>query len=336
MPSAALYERARGEGFEVHEVQCSGQVDRAAVRGLRELVSRTGAGVVHAHGYKADVYAWAAMRGSGTPLVSTCHTWYDNDLLMRGYGMLDRLVLRGFARVAAVSEEVRDKLLGSGIAEARVRLVRNGIDMTPFADAGRKDALETGWGGVKERELRVGLVGRLAREKGVDLFLRAAARVVGEVAGVRFVVAGDGPDWGALEGLIGELGLRERAWLVGRQEDMSGFFGSLDLLVSASRQEGLPMALLEGMASGLAVVATDVGAVGSVVRDGRTGILVAGGDVEALAGAMVKLLRDGELRLRYGKAGRERVAEEFSARRMTAEYAEIYEQAWAERVGSRR
>ncbi len=145
---------------------------------------------------------------------------------------------------------------------------------------------------VMEKALVVGWIGRLSSEKGADIFLRAAARVLAECPGARFVVVGDGPDLATLNALIDDLNIRKSVLLVGRREDMPAVYASLDVMVSSSRQEGLPMAILEGMASGLPLVATAVGDVPTVVRDGRTGILVPSENVESLAEAMVELLRD--------------------------------------------
>jgi glycosyltransferase involved in cell wall biosynthesis len=320
-PAAMLCDRAAAEGFEVHEIRCKGQLDRTVSRALRALVQRTGTELVHSHGYKADVYTWLALRGSRTALVATCHTWYDNDLALRCYGALDRWVLRSYAGVAAVSEDVQQRLVRAGVKERRIRLVRNGIDPKPFTRARELRGRVHGGG------LRVGLVGRLAPEKGADIFLRAAARVIAELPEIDFEVAGDGPDREALQSLITELGIGARARLVGRQEDMPGYYASLDLMVSASRHEGLPIALLEGMACGLPLVGTSVGAVPSVVLDHETGLLVPPENVVALATAMMELLRDDALRARYGAAARKRVIAEFSAQRMTEEYLDMYAQA---------
>jgi glycosyltransferase involved in cell wall biosynthesis len=318
-----LHEAAVKQGVESHLIRCSGQVDRGAVVRVRELVREARADVVHAHGFKADIYAYLAMRGSGVALVSTCHTWYDTDWMVRLYGRLDRFVLRRYARVVAVSDEVRARLLKAGVREERIRIVRNGIDLRPFAAA--KAALRAEIG---DAEI-VGLVGRLAWEKGVDIFLRAAARVLLEFPEVRFVVAGDGPDREKLEGMIEELGIEGSVTMLGRREDMGGVYASLDVVVSASRQEGLPMAILEGMASGRAMVATAVGEVPKLVVDGRTGVLVAAEDVEALAAGIAGLLRDPERRARLGAAAREMVREEYSAERMAEEYLRVYEEAVA-------
>jgi glycosyltransferase involved in cell wall biosynthesis len=323
-PNRQFCEAADREGFAPKLIECSGQVDRATVRAIRELAVAEGADVLHAHGYKADIYCFFAVRGR-VPLVSTCHTWYDTDFLVTLYGKADRFALRSFQRVVAVSEEVRRQLLGAGVRSERIRMVRNGIDLRPF-DLPRRSAAG---------DLVVGLVGRLAWEKGVDVFLSAAARLVDEFPRAKFVVVGEGPDAEKLGRMLDELKIRGRAELLGRREDMPAVYRSLDIMVSASRQEGLPMAILEGMASGLPLVATTVGEVPTVVHDGVTGFVVQPEDVDALAAAIAKLLGDAELRERFGAAGRNLIEDEYSAARMTAEYLRIYEEAIAA-AGARR
>jgi glycosyltransferase involved in cell wall biosynthesis len=324
-PNLQLHESAAREGIESNLIPCKGQLDRTAIASIRELAARTGADIVHAHGYKADIYVYLALRGLGIPLVSTCHTWYDNDLLVSLYGMADRFVLRKYARVVGVSDEVKQRLLKAGVGEEKICLVRNGIDLRPFDDAApslREDL-------TPDRTLIVGLVGRLAREKGIDIFLRAAARVLVEFPSAKFVVVGEGPDRDKLESLIDELKIRESVSMLGRRDDMPSVYASLDVMVSSSRQEGLPMAILEGMASRRALIATAVGEVPTVVLDDRTGVLVPAEDVELLAAGIVGLLRDSARRERLGAAARQLIEEEYSAERMTADYLRVYEEAVA-------
>jgi len=117
--------------------------------------------------------------------------------------------------------------------------------------------------------------------------------------------------------------------LLGRRDDMPSLYASLDVMVSASRQEGLPIAILEGMASRLALVATAVGEVPAVILDGRTGVLVPAEAPELLAEAIIELLRDPAKRERLGSAARQLVEDKFSAERMTADYLRVYEEAIA-------
>ncbi|MGD0443656.1 MAG: glycosyltransferase family 4 protein [Edaphobacter sp.] len=322
-PNHQLHEAAAREGIESHLIPCQGQVDRTAITAIRELVTRTKADVVHAHGYKADIYVYFALRGSGIPFVSTCHNWIDNDLTASLYGQADRLVLRNFTAIAAVSAAVKQRLLKAGVREDKIHLVRNGIDLRPFDNA--FPSLEIG--ASSEHLPTVGLVGRLGHEKGVDIFLRAAALVLKDYPSAKFVVAGDGPDLEKLQLLIDELELRESVSMLGRRDDMPSVYASLDILVSSSRLEGLPMTILEGMASGLPLVATPVGDVPTVVLDGRTGLLVPSEDVESLASGIVKLLRDPALRKCLGTAARKLIEDEFSAARMTDDYLGVYESA---------
>jgi glycosyltransferase involved in cell wall biosynthesis len=130
--------------------------------------------------------------------------------------------------------------------------------------------------------------------------------------------------------------IRESVEMLGRREEMASVYASLDVMVSSSRQEGLPIAVLEGMASGLALVATAVGAVPTVVEDGRTGVLVPAENAELLATGIADLLRDPAKRRRLGDAARRLMEEEYSAARMTEDYLRVYEEAIASSQGGAR
>lgn len=319
-PNLQLHERALKEGIESYLIPCNGQIDKTVTASIRELVLRTQADVVHAHGYKADVYVACALRATTTPVVSTCHNWLSNNLLVSFYGVVDRFVLRNYDAVVAVSDEVKAQLLKSGVHAKKVHLIGNGIDLRPFEKAIPSLREE----GIGKYVLTVGWIGRLSKEKGPDIFLRAVKLVLVECPGTRFVIVGDGPNLDELNILINELGISKNVVLAGRREDMPSVYASFDLLVSSSRQEGLPMAILEGMASGLPLVATAVGDVPTVVLDGRTGVVVPSEDVGSLAIAMIGLLKDASLRNQFGATARKLVKEKFSAERMTADYLHIY------------
>jgi glycosyltransferase involved in cell wall biosynthesis len=319
-PNLQLHERAKMEGIESHVIPCEGQIDRRVIAKIQELTAATGADVIHAHGYKADVYVYLALRRQRKPFVSTCHNWLTQNLIVSLYGIVDRFVLRKYAGVVAVSAEVKHRLLKAGVGGEKIHLIRNGIDLRPF---------EAAPASLREDErlaaaLVVGWVGRLSREKGADIFLRAAARVVVEFPQARFVLVGDGPDKDALGSLAEELNIQEDVLLLGRRDDMPSVYASLDVMVSSSRQEGLPMAILEGMATGLPLVATAVGEVPTLVLDGRTGVLVPAEDVDLLVAGIIELLRDPAKRTRFGAAGRQLIYDEFSAGRMTEEYLRVY------------
>lgn len=318
-PNTELKDRATREGITAHEIPCAGQLDLGVADRLRALVKLREIDVVHAHGYKGDVYAYLSMRRSSIPLVATCHNWIDGDLALRIYGRLDRFVLKRFAGVAAVSLAVRQRLISSGVAAGSVRFIRNGVDLRPLSKMSRAKAVDA------NTPIRVGIVARLSPEKGVDTFLRMAALLLQDLPTAQFLVAGEGPERVTLENLIIELGLRDRAMLLGRQEDMPAFYRQLDLLVLSSRTEGLPMAILEGMASGLPVVATRVGEVPEVVKNEETGYIVEIDDPQALASAVRIALSDPEKRLTMGEAARDQVRAQYSAEQMAENYIAFYQ-----------
>ncbi len=320
-PNLHLFEAARKEGIEAYQVQCVGQVDLAVPGRIRELVRETNTEIVHAHGYKSDIYSYFARHGTAVRLVSTCHNWIDSNKTVRAYNAMDRIALRSFDGVVAVSDEVRQRLMKSGVSSSRISYIRNGIDTSLFEGVAPVLRQEFDW----KKEMIVGQVGRLSKEKGPDIFLLAAAIVLKEVPGARFILAGDGPDRENLERMAAVHGMQDSFKLLGRRSDVSKIYASLDILACASRSEGLPMSILEGMASGCALVVTDVGDVSQLVQDGSTGRLISAEDIQGLSAAILQLLADGALRQRLAAQGKEKVRQEFSADRMASRYIEFYE-----------
>jgi glycosyltransferase involved in cell wall biosynthesis len=325
-PNFQLYERAALEGIDSYLIPCTGQFDRGVISRIRELVEQTGADIVHSHGFKADVYAYRALANCNCSLVATCHNWIDENARVYLYGVIDRYVLRSFDRVVAVSDAIKRRLLKAGVADERIAVVGNGIDLQRFRFLpARRDT-------TKSPSTVVGFVGRLSREKGVDIFLRAASYVVVQYPEVEFTVVGEGPDRDEIERLIDELKIKSRVFLMGRQDDMPSVYRSFDVMVSSSRKEAFPVAILEGMAAGLPVVATAVGEVPRFILNGETGLLLPTNDPRAVAEAIMKLLVDCESRSRIGCAARRLVEREYSAEKMAGEYVRLYEEAAAIRA----
>lgn len=321
-PNFQLRDAALAAGIETHTIDCRGQLDSSVPARLQQLIRETQTDVVHTHGYKADIYAWWGLRRAGV-LVATCHNWIDNDAALRVYGWLDRIVLRRFSRVVAVSEAVKSRLLNAGLAEDRVSLIRNGILLEPFQAAAAERS------SMARPFCTVGFVGRLSPEKGPDIFVRAAALVLERFPSTKFILAGEGPEREALQTLIAELGVAEQVRLLGRQDDMPSLYAKLDIMVLSSRTEGLPMALLEAMASGLSVVATNVGAIPTVIENGHSGLLAPANDPSAIAGCISGLLADRARRHSMGESAKDLVTSQFSAEHMAEQYIRVYDEALA-------
>jgi glycosyltransferase involved in cell wall biosynthesis len=309
-------------GASVVRIPCRGRVDRGAIRQIREIVRAEQVQLVHSHGYKSDIYSYLACRRLGVPIMATCHLWTRQTPIIRVYEFLDACLLRRFDAVVAVSGRIAEEARRAGIPAARITTINNGIDLAPFDAAVPLLAEELRKG---NRPL-IGTVGRLVSQKGMDYFLRAARSVLQEIPEALFVVVGDGPDRAKLEQLAKDLGIEGQVVFTGSRADMPQVYASLDVFVLASLDEGMPMAVLEALASNRAVVATQVGAVPQLIVSGQTGMLVPAADVQGLADAILVLLRNPELRARLGGAGCALVHKEFSSRVMSQAYLRRYEQ----------
>jgi len=170
----------------------------------------------------------------------------------------------------------------------------------------------------------VGMVANLRPVKGMDVFAAAAARLSAEFPDLRFTVAGEGELRPELERQVAALGLSQRFQMPGAQADVPGFLAGLDIAILSSRSEGLSNALLEYMAAGRAIVATDVGGNPRLIEHGVHGLLVPPDDAQALAVAVARLLREPELALRLSRAARRRVEEEHSREAMVRRFEQFY------------
>jgi glycosyltransferase involved in cell wall biosynthesis len=288
---------------------------------LAALCRRWRPDVVHTHNTRALVYAGPAARLARVPW--HVHTWHGRDLLG---ALREKLLLRLAGklpdRVVAVSEDAARLMVREGIGAARVRTIWNGIDLERFAYAGPCP------GGP------LVTVARLSPEKDVATLVRAAARICRERPGLALEVAGDGPCLPQLRGLAHELGLNGNVRFLGQVGDVAGLLARASLFVLPSLTEGVSLTLLEAMARGLPVVATNVGGNPEVVADGQTGLLVPPGDPEALTRAVLQVESDAEAGRRMGDAGRRRVEQHFDVRGMVAAYEALYREGPAPRPSS--
>jgi glycosyltransferase involved in cell wall biosynthesis len=316
-----LYHRALKKGVNAELISCQGRADRRAVREIRRLVRAHGIDVMHTHGYKADIYGYIAARSEGTPLVATCHNWLAGGAALAAYNFLDRIALKRFDTVCAVSPPISDKLLSLGLHRERVTVIPNGIDVHAF-DPGRHIGREEAQSGAKQV---VGIVARLDLQKGFDYLLRAVATLRGSFPGLRLLIVGEGPDRAAIEQMVRRYELGEVVTMAGQRTDMPAVYAGIDIFVLPSLNEGLPMTLLEAMAAGKPIVATRVGAIATVITDQLTGLLIAPADEAALVHALSRLLADSELRLRLGQNARAHVEQNFTAAAMVQKYRTVYE-----------
>lgn len=303
-----------------------GYVDPALIRRLSARWRAEGVGLVHAHNTTAMVYGALAGRLAGIPVVYTEHgpsgRRFPHPLHDR---LLHMLAARFVTRAAVVARWLGDALVRwEGFAPEQVELVPNGIDPAPFrAPLGSREAIRAELDVPPEGPV-AGCIARLDPVKNHGVLLRAWERVVLWYPQATLLLCGDGPERDALRRLSDSLGLARRVRFLGDRRDVPRLLRALDFHVLASRSEGTSLTLLEAMAACRPSVATAAGGTPDVLEDGRTGLLVKPGDVEALATAMLALCADPVRAGEMGLAASAELDRRFTLAGMVRRYERIY------------
>ncbi len=258
----------------------------------------------------------------------------------RRYRLIRRLMRPFVHRYVPLSRELADYLHDAvGVPRARMTRIVNGVDVEHFRpdeDGRARAALlsERGW---PEDSVVVGWVGRMEPVKNPLGLVEALARLrviaPGASDRVRLVLIGDGSQRAAVEAAVKERALGDRVWLPGSRDDVPELLRALDLFALPSLAEGISNTILEAMASGLPVVATDVGGNAELVDAGRTGELVPASDPDALAGALALYLERPQRLSIDGRAARARAVETFSIDGMVSAYTDVYDRVLSARGG---
>ena len=299
--------------------------DSLAFLDLLRLIHRRRPHIVHTNSTKAGFWGRLAAKLAGVPvIIFTAHGFFLYEPFwtksMRFfYTLIERLGGICSDIVIAVSEADKLKMVKHKIVRPdKLVVVHNGLQVNPV------DEVPTDLG-LFDGDRIVGTVANFYPIKGLQFFIRAAERVKDVFPGTKFVVVGDGLLRPELERLTAELGLDSCVLFLGQRDDVPQILPLFDVFVLPSVKEGLPYALLEAMAAAKPVVATAVGGVPEVVVDGQTGLLVPPRDPEALAQAIITLLRNPGRARAMGEAGRQRVLEHFTVERMVAETERVYQ-----------
>jgi len=308
--------------------------DLVATLRLARLIRRERPQILHTHTAKAGTVGRVAalLAGSRRPPIIV-HTFHGH--VLRGYfgplrsyffRLLERGLAAGTTALVAVSPEVRDDLVALGVAPSeRFVVVRLGIELDERVAPEQNGRAESRrYLGIPGDRFAVGWIGRMTAVKRTDDVLVAFKRLREDGVDAVLCMVGDGPDRTQLEQRAHELGVIRDTLFLGYQEHVAPFYSAFDALVLPSSNEGTPVSAIEALAAGRPVVATRVGGVPDVVRDGKDGFLVETGDTAELANRLAQLARDPELRERMGDAGRARVLPRYAVARLVDDVARPY------------
>jgi glycosyltransferase involved in cell wall biosynthesis len=298
-------------------------LDWQCLKGLAATLRRSGVDVVHGHEFTMALYGTAAARLIGKPAVITIHSAQYVSLALRRRLALSLAARSSRAMVAVSSDTARTLEQRLWLRSGAVTTIHNGIIERPGRSDGVRDAI-----GARPDEILLLAVGNLYPVKGHPVLLDALQRLQDAApARWRLVVAGRGRNKAALEERAAALGLRELVHFLGHRDDVPDLLAAADVFVMPSLREGLPLAILEAMFAGKAIVASGVGGIPEAITSGEHGILVEPGDPAALSEALRALLSDPAVRLRLGDAARRRAQAEFRVGEMADRYERIYRES---------
>jgi len=278
--------------------------------------------VIHTHHLYELIYALPGALFTGASIIHTEHEYYS--LMTPKASFLLRHLSRFCRAVTGVNEETSTFLKEKvGIPFQKVYTVVNGINLERYGHCcPERTAL-----GLAENDLIAGIVARLNQIKDHPMLLRAFRIVKDKLPQAKLLIIGDGTTRPQLEQLTTELELGETVRFLGTRSDVPELLSCIDIAVLSSREEGLPLSILEAMAAGKPVIATDVGGISTVVRPCETGLLVPAGDSKAMASALLTLFANPDSANQMGRTGRRLIEQNYDLKETLSQYISLYEAA---------
>lgn len=262
-------------------------------------------------------------------LCAESHVWIKNRTALLAHMAFHCLSNAMADKVIAVSEAARGAFINrQRMSQKKVVTIYNGVDLDGLKSRRKgRNEIRGSWGIPQEAPV-VGIVGRLSPEKGHKVFILAAKEVLRKMRGVRFLVVGEGTERRGIEELTGNLGIKKNFILAGFQKDVYSFIGAMDVVVQPSldKSESFGLSVIEAMAVGKPVIASDIACFREIVEDNKNGMLFACDDYLKLAEKIVLLLNDAKLRAELGASAREAVRKNFDVRNMVKKVEGLYKE----------
>jgi glycosyltransferase involved in cell wall biosynthesis len=323
-----FFSELRGRGIPV---ACAHMRNRFDLAGLRRAVRLVGYNpdLTVTQSINAHVVGHFIARRAGALHIANEHAGPGSPTRFHR-DALNRLIAPRVDEAIAVSDAQLPRLLALGYRPDKIRVIRNGV---PAPTPTESSSVVRARLNVQPDEFLALLVATLRPEKSAEVFVAAVRKAHRDDPRVRGVIVGGGSELDRIRDLAGDDRIVQ---VLGERLDVPGLVNACDVSCLSSSAEGVPMSLLEAMAVGKPVISTNVGGVPDAVEDGKTGLLVPGGDDAAFAEALVRLAADPALARRLGEAGRQRHHDLFSAERMVDEYVRAFQEVLATARASHR
>ncbi len=310
----------RKKGIKVYVLNKKHGIDFSIISKIRKVIRKEKIDIIHTHLWTADLWGRFAAILERKKVISTAHNveiWKK-----KHHKLIDRLLAPFTYKIVAVSNEVKNFYINKiGIDKRKLLTIHNGIDIKYIKPNKSKDEMLKKLG-IKGQV--VGIVGRLHPQKDHKNFLKAVRLVLKEIPNTNFLIVGNGLLRKELEDYVRKLKIDDNVKFLGLRKDIYNIFNIMDVNVLSSIHEGHPIVLLEAMFLKIPSVVTRVGGNPELIEDGRNGFVVPSRDSEALAKSIVKLLKNKNLREKFGEGSRIKIEKNFSSDKMIEKYEMLF------------
>jgi len=320
-----VYEELCRRGVDPVLLDARGSFNWRYLSGLRKLIHRERVDLIQSHLLGANVYCSLAGLLTRTPVVATFHGSVDIGQNERFKGLKFGAINAVAGCIVVVTDSLRDDILGrTPLKPCDTRVIYNGIDTSIFQRPHSNTLRQKyGW---SENEIVIGSLGNIRSAKGYDILLRAAALLDKSPRSYRFVIAGQSNSVliDDLLALRKDLGLEDKVQFLGFLDDAAEFLSNLDLFLSSSISEGLPLSAIQAMVAKLPIVATRCGGYQRLITDRENGWLVEVGNPQAIADAIETVATDPGLQTKLSENARKYATETFDIQEMLNAYEQVY------------
>lgn len=318
------FEEAEKRGVPIVAIRTTHQYDPRVILKITKIIRDHNIHILHTHEYKSDLIGVVLAGILNIPVVTTLHGWIANSAKSRLYIGLQKKVLPYFDKVIAVSDKTKEDLIKASVPEKRIDVLYNAIVVEKYQPSAEYDNYLRNRFDLPKDAVLIGNIGRLSPEKGQRDFLLAAGKILQKHKNAHFILVGDGPDRNNLVNLSLGLGINENVHFTGHLNDVRPAFQDLDLMALTSHTEGFPNVILEAFCMGKPVLATDVGGVAEIIRDGETGVLIPSKSPERIADGLELLIAERDLGRTMAQKGRLMVLEKFQFKTRVQKEQDVY------------
>ena len=307
---------AHQRGLEGFDFYTGGRFNLGAAVRLARWSRQNRVDIIHGHGFKSDMLGLFSARLAGCKVISTPHGWsLEKDLKLKLYESLDRILFRFMHQVCPLSPDLAKEFKQKS-GYSNIRFILNGVDLEEI------DAVE---GSEKSNnKFSIGYIGQLIERKNLKTLLQAISMLDNITDKIKLILIGEGALCSKLEYDAENLGIKDKVSFMGFRPDALNFLKTFDIFVLPSLMEGIPRCIMEAMACGVPVLASDIPGNRELVIHGKTGLLFPTGDVNNLTESIRYIINHPDEAKMMATEARTKVENEFSSKRMAAEYAKLY------------